>query len=447
MGSLMTYRESETWLQRHQEILNKSVSLLEMHPKLIQLRCCDRLWDYISKVSVVSYEEDSTRFKGVSLNTIEESKRPGNLQIPEISVSDSDVQHVAEKPSVKKVYVCGIHADSKWHRLIIGLCLKFFVRCGGGASDRDDSNVLDEIDVVLFILNEQTVNKPEHVKLLTTALNSGKHVLFLRLEDYILPKNLPQAEYDIAEQPENLNTIQNDDKISTGIMSGSQMTLVDDSRPSSNMSQGLRPDSGIGLLSGRQSICSVDCKDPANKTEIPVDENLAPIIDPSENSQLFTKASSFQNLDNSTPDLSYVFRSGYKKAFVYNTDNHATFLEILKTNIEQYSNEHLNNIMVNSNTDQNLNTNTIETADQTDVIETFNKSRPRRESVDTVFVICSSDPTPGVEPRIVRYPKDLYKMNIPLSSSMESFGFQDVDLSKTLNDTDWFTPEELAEFD
>ena len=190
-----TFRGAVDWMQKHQEIIETALNLLEIYPKLIQHKSCDRLWDFISKVAY--FDKQEVTMLDHRSGKLKESKRKmvTDNNIPSISVTETK-DNKTQKEEVSSVYVCGDSKDEKWQSLVLGLSGRFSVKSSTEKkvfTSEDDLKWVINTDSFIFLMDSKTVADMFYLDKLQTALAWKVSVIFVRDPSFVLPDVLPNS--------------------------------------------------------------------------------------------------------------------------------------------------------------------------------------------------------------------------------------------------------------
>ena len=195
-----TFRGAIDWMHKNQYTIETALNLLEIYPKLIQHKSCDRLWDFVSKVAFFDKRENTERNGKIEFKNEAKDKmvRETN-EIPAISVTD-DNKKGHEK--IKFVYICGNVAEENWQSLVLGLSERFFVRCSNEKKivTADENLVwVTNVDAFIFLMDNRTISDLFYLDQLETALAWKKQVTFVRDPSFELPDPLPTSVSKISD--------------------------------------------------------------------------------------------------------------------------------------------------------------------------------------------------------------------------------------------------------
>ena len=179
--------------------METALNLVEIYPKLIQHKSCDRLWEFISKTAFYNRKEESSRNSKSGRNTKEEAETVTETsEIPKISVTQ-----VEDNPNkTRSVFFCGNITDDVWQSLVIGLSNKFFV---GSCKEKTISTSETETETILsadyfvFVIEDKTINNSYYLNQLHTALTWRIPVTFVRDPGFIMPDPLPESVFTISD--------------------------------------------------------------------------------------------------------------------------------------------------------------------------------------------------------------------------------------------------------
>lgn len=459
-SSSQTLRFAVTWLQKNKDTLDTALAMLEAHPNLIHQECCGKINQFVTNFALRNtlkvYKDDTDalmsqqrgqthkNFSPSSSTECSNSKVP-KLEVPEIYVSQPEDDENSSFPGTRpesrgihKVCICGDVDSEKWYRLIVNLSCQFLVHCVAAESEtRRRSNASEDIhDVATFVFLLDNKSFHSHVcrRALRNAVDSNVSVVFVRDMEFNM-----DLHYEHTHR-HSYNSYTHGPKDKT--RSVPNMPLL--SRDSTLSDLSVPKNREIHKLGGR-----VGSPGPKPRHDSPV---------PTFASDTFLHADVEYDLDR-------FIHEGYGVALTYHALYHGACLHRIENVVADRCHGFLS-----SHNHGNLPFSTYTSSDSafSDTYSSPTPEPPRemtsptleldvrrtgRKSVDansmdsidssaseTLFLV--SRPLEIVNPVVIRYPHETVQGDISSSPSIDSFGFQDIDLSKRVNEIDWF--EELS---
>ena len=199
-GFWPTFRGAVDWMQKHQDIVETALNLIEIYPKLIQHKSCDQVWEFISKAAFFQKKEVSLRDNKTERKTGDIAKMVKELhKIPSISVTESK----GNANRHQDVYFCGNTADEKWQSLLIGLSQTFFVASCKEKTLTTSETELETIlsaDSFIFVIEDKTIKESYYLDQLHTALTWRIPVTFVREPSFTIPDPMPESIFKIPDR-------------------------------------------------------------------------------------------------------------------------------------------------------------------------------------------------------------------------------------------------------
>ena len=479
-----TFRGAVDWMQKHHETIETALNLLEIYPKLIQHRSCDRLWEFISKVAYLDKQEATNNNNKVEKGKDSTSKMVKDSNIPSISVTGTK----DDKPrgeDINSVYVCGDMDDEQCQSLVLGLLGRFSIRSSNevsGKVPKGDLNTIINADTFVFVMNAKTVTDIYYLNRLETALAWKMAVTFVRDPSFVLPDTLPNAVINVPRTNyiDDINNVaptfsrassakerhiynasrQETRPVSTSCIDNYEQSVVDLrlSRPSSSVSKtGLVSSASLSL----PTLPDISIQKPLfHKSDSHSMPNTAvkPQAHTAEHMLRLREADCApQSLQ---LNLSDILTKGYAESILYSRLYHNECLERLITMITNGADlsesttfikppmiNHSNKIINSTNefvgdaigaavhhlqdlpkeAKENLNE---EKRMSLESERLSDNGLP--DAVETIYLVYSEN---KAQPERVHWPIEEH-CTVTESPSIESIGFQDVDLSKNVNQID-----------
>ena len=198
-GFWPTFRGAVDWMQKHQDIVETALNLIEIYPKLIQHKSCDRMWEFISKTAFYQKKELFSRNNKPGSKTKDKAETVTEAnEIPKISITETkDSTNI-----IRNVYFCGNTMDENWQSFVTGLSNKFFVgSCKGkalSASETETETILSA-DYFIFAIEDKTINEPYYLNQLHTALTWRIPVTFVRDPSFVIPDPMPDSVFKTSD--------------------------------------------------------------------------------------------------------------------------------------------------------------------------------------------------------------------------------------------------------
>lgn len=469
-----SYRYAVNWFNKNCNTIDVALELLDMHPNLLNHSVCSKLKHF------VNHARNGNNDVRVDIDTDNESRKQRDINLPEILVSQVQdvnsrfcVSH-SELAETKTTHleVCGDVQSEKWQRLVVDLCCKYSVSCVSPDSDVIQQRSDDYVFV--FLLDSTSYNSDICRKALRQAYISSKPVLYVRDMEFEMLDNHFICHQSCCSVGEAVNTLRMDSyhresdlksvtsyNLSLPSRSSPRSSFSSRSNFGSTRSMSRSTDSGLG-----RSGCSSRNSFSPNKSPKLLDVADCRIeMDMNTNRPALT--------DDDHLNISKIIHAEYGMALTYHLLYHDTCTRRIQTVVSSKisqdahdSSKLLSTTSVPMPRSQSAGSTLYDTSstnrtstfvDTSDYRPkpTFEFSRRRRSiafvddtvhvrrpsiSTETVFLL--SDPMSGDDPVIVHWPKDSSQQSISSSPSIDSFGFQEVDLSKRVNELDLFTDSE-----
>ena len=464
-----SYRHAANFLNKNKDNVDLTLDLIDLYPSLINQDSCTKLRRFIGGAKN-SYNNTDVK---VDIDNFQDQDN-GTTALPEILVSqvtdellgNNNKQYDLVTP---RLCVCGDVEADKWHRLLVNLCCKYSVTCV--PVDKDCSLGQTDVDLFVFLLDSKSFDCDKCRQTMRQAYISNTTVLFVRDMEFelfdiqcITPTKL--CNYNEASEILGLNSIVK------GSDANSMSSLSPLPAKYAQRSHGLMG-SGRSLYScgslsrftdsglGRSGCSSRTSFSPSKSPSLIEVEESRILFEADMNRTTMT--------DDERIKISRIINSEYGSALTYHYLYHDTCVQrihsVIANKIKSTNNVNTkrteqkpSSLSMKSKTGSpiDLSPSTspepkerVTVPPKTDLAKrrrsvTFLDERAllRRGSVtsDTVYVI--TDPMSDGSPVIVHWPKDLMKEPISNSPSIESFGFQEVDLSKSVNELDLFEDSE-----
>lgn len=461
-----TYKYAINWLNKHKDTLDLALDLLEIHPSLINDESCNKLRQFIQRQSG-SNEVKLDIDQNLELKTA--------VPLPEILVSHvQDELLVKQKPVSSgrgKICVCGDVEAEKWQRLLVRLCCKYTVTCSPVDSNQSEDHA--DCEVFLFLLDSKSFASDCCHQALRQAYSANLAVVFVRDMEFELYGTNGMTSQKFCSLNESADMINFESYLKAQDLSS--LSCLRATSPTSYLRKTVNfhgsarnlssvrtisrsTDSGIGG-SGCSSRNSFSSSKSPNLLDI--DESRFPFGTDNQRTIM---------TDDDRIKISKIINAEYGMAVTYHSLYHDTCEQRITAVIDSRlppRNQVLSDIpptpsAVSSNTDLTIPSLSSSLSRTTVSSEQFvqpqhkvefgrrrrsvtfldDKSKLRRGSIPTETVFLLSDPLAEDSPVIVHWPKDYSKQSISNSSSIDSFGFQEVDLSKQVNELDLFTDSE-----
>lgn len=450
-----TYRYAINWLNKNKDTIDLAVDLLNIHPSLINQDSCIKLRHFMARSKNSNMD--------VKLEIDPAQNEVSGSALPEILVSEVPDQTLNKVSKTPRLCVCGDIEADKWHRLLVSLCCKYSVTCV--PTDIDCRRFQAEADLFVFLLDSKSSACDKSNQTLRQAYLSNTAVVFVRdmeFDLYDMQCVTPTKLCNLREASDLLKL--------ESLLKGNDVSPVPSLTPSptkyihkslglfgsgrnlyscSSLSRSI--DSGIG-----RSACSSRTSFSPTKTA-----NLLNVDDSHMSESDFQKTAM---TDDERINISKLMNSQCgSSSLSYHHLYHDTCIDRINTVIEQkllanrgavnQSDRTSSSMSLSSNPESTVRViGSATTPEPRDKINwskrrrsvTFvdEKPRLRRGSIPTETVFLLSDPLSEDSPVVVHWPKDFTKQSISNSSSIDSFGFQEVDLSKQVNELDLFTDSE-----
>ncbi|XP_052766047.1 uncharacterized protein LOC128213956 [Mya arenaria] len=465
-----TYRHAVNWFNKNRETLDLITGLLEVHPSLIYQEPCTKLRNFLSAV----HTDTSTRISDVFrhsdindqhqvnssiLNGSETQKSMSVSNVPEILVSKPEDENSSlsdpcstQRGDCQCVCICGDVDNEKWHRLVVNLTCRFQVRCHPAEVDTHGVELGTGLDMhavgtFVYLLDSKSFLNERCRDALRKAINLNIPLVFVRdMEfnmDHVRNEQTFQEREDFIDE-----TLLNAGANSPLMFS--RKSRINDlciHRPiryhhlsSRSVDSGFDPQSPVpgkqSPVSGKQS--PVSGKQPCSSYDHSNDDDIDRLI-----SDEFGLALTYHHLYHSScinrivnviADKRHnrdVIRPSSGLPFsTYTFTDPAIRCQRKSTSFSQMESEH------------RYEGPEIERRGSRASVGSHSLDSIESTSSETMFIV--SRPLDSQTPVVVRWPREVEAGEAPISNSpsIDSFGFQDIDLSKSVNELDWFDESE-----
>lgn len=455
-----THRDAEDWLATIRPTIDRAVQIIERYPDLKKENSCEKLNEFgkrkaskgrngENRSTIKTKDKTRTVAEVGDDNQIHKPQtdaEDSGLSVPEILVSqadDDEFQFVGNQP--RRVYVCGYVDNDLWHRLLVDLCKKYSIRCMAPTDYPECNRWLSEADVFLFLMDDTSVKEYPYQDQLRMAVVLDLNIVYVR--DLGFELKIDQTSRKNPKKSETLRA-----------HSQNKVPLCTEFPSSSNL---LHPN----LPFERMSCLPLDSAETGEEELLPRD--LHGIVSPPPNRHIKSpdvKGGKLQSHFRPEIDVAKITEKEYGTALVYHHLYHSRCLDRIISAINSQEVNLMGRSTSVTNSRHSLLTPfstysmysgssndsavgdmyhrmTPEPSDAEVVVEldqSFeeNSNQSELSLTETIYLVC---PAVGdTKPKVFHWPEDVKKEIITNSPSIDSFGFQDIDLSKRINELDLF---------
>ncbi|KAH3852734.1 uncharacterized protein LOC127874673 [Dreissena polymorpha] len=428
--SRLSHRHAACWLRKHKATLDSLLNVLETYPSLLYQETCWNLRRFVESRQLVcrGYQAAKSPNRRMGAQT--------DTTLPKIFVShaDNDVIDKNKTSTRLPIRICGDVDNDKWHRLIVNLSCKFSIICHpAGDINGACANEIDELKmgVFVFLLDSKSFASEECRKMLSKAIAANMSIVFVRDMEFEI--NESENESDVFKYTEHENDLKET------FTEEKTFPLVQSARSSRlRTSNLLSPVMVFSAEQQRRNVSTLPYVSPSGSRSQSYPGTPAP-------------ASNWVASDPENIDIDQVLCEEYGLALTYHQMYHGACMNRIISVIE--SKFHMgreSRASVHSQFSAYASSDSaFSESFQSPVIshDVERTGRARPESVssmdscasDTVYLVAHANG----EPVVMRVKDADSATALPDSPSIDSFGFQDVDLSKRINELDFYDESEF----